>query len=161
MTRNALAPIGDQFNSLVSWADRMFDDCFHWPGLYNRLMPEKKWFMEVGKTNAYTKDGEYVLEVTLPGVKDGEISLTSTKEGILHLNVTASEKNEDKGKNYEYQEYRTQSFSRTFALPADVDRTTEPVAELRDGILTIRCKITALPPPVKDEPKRIAIKKIE
>jgi len=157
MSRNVLAPIGNHFNSLVSWANKTMDDC--WVPAWNKQFAAKpKWFMEVGKSNAYTKDSDYVLEVNIPGVTEEEISLTH-KAGTLQLAVTQAKTKEEKDRNYEYQEYSSHSFSRVFPLPDNVEAAVEPMAELKDGVLTIRFRLT--PQPAKDEPKKIAVKKLD
>ena len=153
--RNMLSPIGDQFNGLFNWSSKMLDDCFHWTVLYNPAQKVKTWFRDVGKTNAYTENNEYVLKVDVPGVMEDQISLTMSKTGILTLTVTATETTEDNARNYELKEHYSQSFTRSFAPPANTDFKSEPVASLKDGVLTIRCKLTA--PPLPEEPIKIPI----
>lgn len=162
MTRNALTPIGNYFNNTMKAFDDMFNDCWHWPKLYRTdLDTNLKWEGVVGHANAYKKDGEYVLEVNVPGVKQEAVALT-WKNRVLHLTVNSERTNEEKNRNYEYREYSWQTWGRTFKLPADIAEGTEPEAELKDGILTVRCKLTEpLPPPPAEEPKKIAVKKLD
>jgi HSP20 family molecular chaperone IbpA len=156
--KNALAP----FNNLFDWADRglsqvwpTLNNPFDWHGYYSRL--GNKWFGEdVGRLNAYPKDdGTYHYEVALPGMTADDVSVTTrTVNGghVLEVKAEYSRKEENFSSSY--------SYCYTYSLANEIDYSKEPEAEFKNGVLSVVFKTTAQPPP-KEEPKRIAVKKID
>lgn len=85
-------------------------------------------------TDVYTRDGAFVVEAQLPGVKKEEISV-DVSDGRLTLSAERREHEESHERSYIVRE-STSSFTRTVRLPegADVAGIT---AQLDDGVLTV------------------------
>jgi len=81
-----------------------------------------------------TKD-TVTLRAELPGVKPKDMHLSVTDESLI-LSAEISEETVDKGENYERVAKRSQSFSRTIALPCRI-KTAEVKATFKDGILEV------------------------
>ncbi|MDR7330437.1 Hsp20/alpha crystallin family protein [Corynebacterium guangdongense] len=98
-------------------------------------------------TDVYTRDGEYVIEAHLPGVKKEEVSV-DVDDGRLTVSTQRHEREEEhEGRDYLVRE-TTSSFTRTVRLPegADVNAIT---ARLDEGVLTV-----TVPVPQAVEKKR-------
>ncbi|XVQ09667.1 Hsp20/alpha crystallin family protein [Spirillospora sp. CA-255316] len=96
------------------------------------------------------EDGDYVIRAELPGIdpdKDVEITVTG---GVLRLHAERHDK-----KDTHRSEFRYGAFTRSLALPADVDPDTI-TASYDQGILTVR---VPLPKAAKQETKRIPVKR--
>lgn len=119
--------------------DRMFESLFprrwmhpfrwemsHWPEL-----PELK----VPKVDIIDHDKEIVVKAELPGVSKDDIEVTMTDNTVTIKGSTSHEKKEEKG-NYFRSEISRGSFSRTVALPGDVDGD-KAKATFNDGILEL------------------------
>lgn len=102
------------------------------PG-YNRLAPP--FTGRLPKVDVVDRDNEIVVRAELPGVdkKDVDISLANNT-----VTIKASSKREEKEEKGDY--YRCEisqgAFSRTLALPADVD-TDKAKANFKDGMLEL------------------------
>lgn len=86
-------------------------------------------------TDVYTKDGQKVLEIQVPGMTKDNLKI-SIFDGVLTIAADKEEKNSEKdGVNYDHREIRYH-ISRSFSLPAGVtEADIHPV--LKDGVLTI------------------------
>lgn len=82
--------------------------------------------------NAYETTENYVLELSAPGYTRDSFEV-AFNENNLTVKATA-ERNENV--NYSYREFNTSTFTRSFALPTNVD-TTETRAKYENGILTV------------------------
>lgn len=137
--------------------DRMFDDyfsrgwlhpfSFKWPSHHKLAAPFE------GKTphvDLIEHDDEIIIKAELPGVekKDLDISLTSTMVSIK--GTTSHEEKEEKG-DYYRREISSGSYSRTLALPVEVD-DTKARAILKDGVLEL-----ALPKAEKSKKRTVKI----
>lgn len=122
--------------------DRMFEDYFsrgwlspfrfEWPSHRKLAAPFE------GKTphvDLIENDDEVIIRAELPGVekKDLDVSLTSTTVSIR--GTTSHEQKEEKG-DYYHREISRGSYSRTLALPVEVD-DTKARALLKDGVLEL------------------------
>lgn len=130
----------------------LFDDMFNdsaWRRGYERQE------FQVMKTDIYEKDGNYLIEIELPGYAKEDIK-ADLKDGYLtitaHKNETKEEK-EAKGKCIHKERY-TGTCSRNFYVGEDL--TQEDVkAAFKDGVLRL-----VVPKEVKkavEEPKFITI----
>lgn len=95
------------------------------------------------RCDIYEKDGDYHIEMDVPGFSKDEIKIEAKKD---HLTITAEKENEkeedDNDKNYLHRERTYGKYQRSFYLH---DLDSEKVnAEFNDGVL----KITV---PKKDE----------
>ncbi len=97
-------------------------------------------------TDVYTRDGAFVIEAHLPGVKKDEISV-DVSDGRLTVRAERSEHEESRDREYIVRE-STSSYTRSVRLPegADVSAIT---ADLDDGVLTV-----TVPTPTAVETRR-------
>lgn len=111
--------------------DDMFLDVFGTPGLgvtmTNNLM----------KTDVRTKDGNYLLDIDLPGYKKEDITI-SLYNGNLTVSASHNESQEEKDAkgNVIRQERYSGSCSRTFYVGEGI-KETDVKASYADGILTL------------------------
>ena len=113
------------FETMRQMMDSMFDAAAL-PELRNELEPA---------INLYEKDGAYTLECAVPGYKKEDITVEARGDEVMISGSYSQEKTEEKN-HYHRQEIRGGSFSRTVALPQDVD-PEQVAAKLENGILKI------------------------
>lgn len=85
-------------------------------------------------TDIYEKDGKYVIEASVPGLKREDISLNYDK-GYLNIAYNKTEEVENTGKKYLYRERKTSSAKRSFYLGNINEETLS--ASLDNGVLKI------------------------
>ena len=122
-----------------SW-DRLLDSFFDEPTLRRPLVDVRE-----------EKD-RYVLEAELPGLDEKDIDV-KVEENLLTISSRKEDKREEKKNGYVLKERRSSSFSRSFVLPAEVDRD-KISAHFDKGVLTLE-----MPKLPEKQPKRIEIKK--
>lgn len=135
----------------LSFLDSIFNDVMgtdSTPVLYHSGFSAPKVDVKENK-NAYT------LEMELPGRTEKDVDIELDHDNLTIQSVKEEKKEEKKegkeSEKYILKERRTNSFTRRFSLPSDVD--TESInANFKNGVLTISMKKKALA-----EPKRIAI----
>lgn len=121
--------------------NRMFSD------LYGETFG-RNW---VPAVDIYETGGdEVVLKAELPDMKREDIHVTY-ENGVLTLKGERRFEQDVKRENYQRQERRYGSFSRSFTLPNTVD-AGRISASYKDGVLTIR-----LPQREEARPKQIAV----
>lgn len=98
-------------------------------------------------------DKEYVVEADLPGVKETDVNVSVSKDGILIIKGKRESQEEQKKRNYYRVERSCGSFERTVALPnnCDIGRVD---ASFQNGILSIKISKKEL---IEDEIKQIKI----
>ena len=106
---------------------RYFDDNFF------DFMPAK---MDTMKCDKNEKDGNYHIEMDLPGFKKEDISIEA-KDGYLTIKATKNESNneEDDSRNYIRRERIYGSYERSFTL-GDLDQDSIS-ASFNDGTLVV------------------------
>ena len=104
----------------------MFDDMFTAPTSYG-----------VMSTDIHKKDGDYILDIELPGYKKEDIKIALEK-GTLSLSAHKSETQEEKDAkgNLIRQERYSGETSRSFYV-GDGIKDSDVKASYKDGILTI------------------------
>ena len=104
----------------------MFDDMFTAPTSYG-----------VMSTDIHKKDGDYILDIELPGYKKEDIKIALEK-GTLSISAHKSEtqKEKDAKGNLIRQERYTGETSRSFYV-GDGIKDSDVKASYKDGILTI------------------------
>lgn len=104
----------------------MFDDMFTAPISYG-----------VMSTDIHKKDGDYILDIELPGYKKEDIKIALEK-GTLSISAHKSETQEEKDAkgNLIRQERYTGETSRSFYV-GDGIKDSDVKASYKDGILTI------------------------
>lgn len=131
-----------EFQSLV---DRFFGD---FP-FFTEVQPRLAALANVPAMDLYEKDGNYILELAVPGYEPGEIH-AEVNAGTVTVTGSHVESTEKKDAKIYRKEIRKGSFARTVTLPQDID--AEKVdAKVEKGVLTLT--LTPLKP--------IAAKKIE
>ena len=140
----------EMFGPLNRQLDRMLNEVFgqdFFEGVKNKA--------NFPPLDAYTtKDGKLVVKASVAGYAPEQVSVQILPEGILEISgVTKSdgEKTEDQ---YHVRELTYGSFKRQLRLPENIEG--EPVAELKDGVLTLTFRLE-LPEEKKPQAKKIPI----
>ncbi|MGE5239344.1 MAG: Hsp20/alpha crystallin family protein [Chloroflexota bacterium] len=130
--------------------DRLFDEFFS-PVRRRRTWPARtEGGTIVPSIDLYDRKAEIVLKVELPGVSRENIELTITKESLMIKGEI--KKDEDvKEEDYYVSERAFGSFSRTIALPVEVE-SEKAKAMFKDGVLEV-----ALPKRQEAQPKEVKI----
>ncbi len=130
-------------SSLIDRAfDSFFDDAFAW-----------------GRSNSHRavdireEDGAYVVEAEIPGLTEKDIEVKVENDLLTIASKKEANREEKKG-GYLLKERRSESFERTFVLPADVDRE-KIEARFENGLLVL-----SLPKSEAAKPKQIEVKKV-
>lgn len=86
-------------------------------------------------SDVYEKNGNVIVEINAPGIKQDDISLTVESD---YVRVSASRKEETKReeKDYFVKEIRKGNFERIIDLPVSVD-SEKAKAEFKNGTLTV------------------------
>ena len=86
------------------------------------------------KCDIYEKDGNYHIEIDIPGFDKNEISV-ECENGYLTITAEKNEENEDENKNYIRRERTYGKYQRSFYLH---DLDSEKIdAEFNNGVLKI------------------------
>lgn len=128
--------------SYVTDFDRMLDSFFSDTPFWNTNAPS---------VDITEEDDAYVLEADLPGMNDKDIDV-KVENDLLTISSNKEEKKEESRKGYLLKERRSSSFSRSFVLPKDVDRSNIE-ANFKNGVLTLN-----LPKSPEAKPRNIDIK---
>ena len=104
----ALGPFAE-LGELRSRFDRMFDEFADGR--------ERAWTPAV---DVVRNNGNLALRVDIPGIKPEEVKI-EVEDDILTVSTEHEESKEEKDKNYVRRERRYRSFSRSMALPPDVE----------------------------------------
>lgn len=117
--------------------DRMFDDFigrrFLRPFGWESALTEAQALMP--SVDVIDRDTEVVVRAAVPGYKKEEIQISVSNSTLTIQGETKSEEKEEKG-NYYRSEISQGSFSRTIALPAEVD-DSKAKASIKDGMLEL------------------------
>ncbi len=123
----------DQFGRLM---ESMFEDFFAPFTPYSSL---SRWDSE-GTTsprlNVAETDKSFEVEAELPGVKKEDIKVAIDNQRVTIEGEVKRESAEKEGEHVVYAERTSRKFSRSFALPSEVDDANAQ-ARLENGILTL------------------------
>ncbi len=123
------SPETSLFPSMSSWLSDFFSDEGDWS------MPVVRG-MSVPAVNVTESNDNYTLELAAPGFQKDNFRV-EIKNGYLTISGEMKEEKKDEKKSkYTRCEFRYGSFSRSFALPDDVDETRIS-ARYSDGILHV------------------------
>lgn len=121
--------------------DRMFDQYFRggwmrpwrfeWPSFPEISLPE----MKMPKVDVVDRDNEIIVRAAVPGAEKKDLDVSVSDNAVTIKGSTRHEEKEEKGDYYRH-EISTGAFSRTVALPADVDGS-KAKASFRDGMLEL------------------------
>jgi HSP20 family protein len=112
--------------------------------------PETVWAIHP-RVNIVENENEFLLTAEVPGMVEKDIHV-EIKEGVLSLRGDAKEEKETTEGNYRIQEFRSQSFERSFRLGDQVD-PEKVVAKLEKGILRVSLGKKEIAKPKKVEIK--------
>ena len=119
--------------------DRMFEGFFprRWMQPFHLDMPHWPEMAElkIPKVDVIDRATEIVVKAELPGVAKDDVDVSMTDNSVTIKGCTSHEDNEENG-NYYRSEISRGSFSRTVALPGDVD-ADKARATFNDGILEL------------------------
>lgn len=96
--------------------------------------------------NVYENKDKVTVEANIAGVDDKDVDLTFEK-GILW--IQAKKQAEEKDEERKYYSRSSFSYSYKVAIPGDVDLSSEPEAEIKNGVLKVEFKKSALAQPRK------------
>ncbi len=122
--------------------DQPFDQDIHFPLTVGTTFP---------MINVRQDEKQLYLEAHTPGFTREQIDIDVADEFVT-ISGTAISEGKNNSQDYLRQEYRQQSFSRTFGLPLPVI-SDEATADMRNGVLTI-----TLPKVQEERPKTKRIK---
>jgi HSP20 family protein len=142
----------DMFGPLSRQLDRMLNDVFGQD--FTDGVKSKANFPPL---DAYTtKDGRLVVKTTVAGYGPDQINVQILPEGVLEISGTSQANGEKTEDQYHIRELSYGSFKRQLRLPENIEG--EPVAELKDGILTLTFKLQ-LPEEKQPETRKIPIQR--
>ncbi|MCL5978683.1 MAG: Hsp20/alpha crystallin family protein [Nitrospirae bacterium] len=130
--------------------DRLFDEFFSPVTRRRRGWLKPEMGVIVPNIEMYDRKNEIVLKAELPGVSKEDIDLTITKDSLT-LKGEIKKEEEIKEEDYYASERSYGSFTRTIALPAEVD-SEKSKASFKNGVLEI-----VLPKREEAKPKEIKI----
>lgn len=97
------------------------------------------------------KEGETIVRASLPGFKKEDVQV-SVHNGVLDIKAENRFEEETKDEKFYRKERRYGSVTRRIALPGN-PKSDDVVAELKDGVLTVK-----VPANGETGPKKIAVK---
>lgn len=122
--------------------DRLMESFFprHWLRPFRWEMPSWSELgapleMRTPRVDIIDRDNEIVVKAEIPGVKKEDLDVSMTESTVTIKGSTIHEEKQEKGNFYRCEISRG-AFSRTVALPADVD-TDKAKAVFNDGILEL------------------------
>ena len=124
--------------SLIKWEpltdiEAMVDRAFNWPALrFGSGMPLSEWGPRV---DICESDGTHLFKADLPGMNKEDVSV-SIAEDMLTIQGERKRESEETRPHFHRVERSYGSFSRSFSLPDDADRTTVH-AHCENGELTV------------------------
>jgi HSP20 family protein len=134
--------------------DRMFESFFprRWMQPFRWDMPHFPELAELNmpRVDIIDRDTEIVVKAELPGVSKEDIDLSIT-DNTVTIKATTSHEEKEEQDNYYRCEISRGSFSRTIALPGDIDAESAK-ASFSDGILEL-----TMPKMEKSHRKNISI----
>jgi HSP20 family protein len=137
------------------FAPRVFRDTFS--GLVGRLLDDDFFSVNLAgsgldpKVDVFEKDNTIFVKADLPGVAEKDLDV-ELKDNVLSISGRKEEEHESDDKNYYKIERSYGSFTRSFALPDNLDKE-KMSADYKKGVLTI-----SIPKAKVSEPKKISIK---
>ncbi len=146
--------------ALIRWEpfgtmDDMFDRLMPSLQVRRRRMAEdedggREW---LPSTDISETDQEYLIRAELPAVKKEDVHVTA-EDGRLTISGERRQQSEQKSERFHRVESCYGSFSRSFALPENVD-ADRIRCESREGVLTVH--VPKREPAKKREPRQIKI----
>jgi len=122
--------------ALFSDMDRMFDDFFgrRWMRPFGLERPFGE-MVALPSVDVIDRDDEVVVRAEVPGYKKEDIEISVSNSSLTIKGEMKTEEKEEKGDYYRC-EISHGAFTRTVALPADVD-DSKAKASMKDGMLEL------------------------
>jgi len=95
----------------------------------------------LGRADLSETEEAYELQVDLPGMKKGDVSIDYS-EGVLTISGERRDEREDKRKGYYLSERSYGAYHRSFRVPDSVSHD-DIAAQFKDGVLTVTLPKTA------------------
>jgi HSP20 family protein len=148
---NYLSKLSNFGQDIDNLFEEMFRD-FANDSLLPRLLGGDTQLNILPKIDISETDNEYIIEADIPGVKEEDLDISITKEGLLSIKGKRESKEEEKKRNYHRIERSYGSFERSLYLPenCNLDKVN---ASFKDGMTTIKV--------YKKEPDEHSTKKIK
>jgi len=131
--------------------ERRFDDIFSrpfLPSIWRRIpMEERGWAPAI---EVFDKEDKFMVKVEVPGIKAEDIDISVVGD-TLTIKGERKAESEVKEENYYCCERSYGSFSRSIALPSNVD-ANKIEANYEDGVLEV-----SLPKAPEVKPKKVAV----
>jgi HSP20 family molecular chaperone IbpA len=151
MSRGLIPNRDDFFFPFEQQFHKFFDEFFNKESLSN-----------VGKNSGFPKlnvheiDDEMVMTVSVSGMTADDLKVEVSPENVLTIRGRVSKQHQlpEKSKVY-ILELRSSAFERRLQLPENIEG--DPVASLKDGMLTLKWKVKSKDPP-KPRNKLISIR---
>ncbi len=105
---------------------------WEWPTWAEHMMPFES---KTPHLDVIDRESEVVIRAELPGVKKEDLDVSLNDNSVTIRGTTKQEETEEKGE-YHRREMSYGEFSRTVALPSEVDRATAK-SKFKDGILEL------------------------
>jgi len=145
----------DPFNALRNDMNRLFDRFTgggfpSLPHLFDPAISEGSILLDV---DVRENGEEIVIEAELPGVEEGDLSV-SMSDGVLTIKGEKKFEHEEEKEDYQRMERYYGNFRRSMRLPDSID-DEKVEAKLDKGVLTV--KLAKRPEAVKEE-RKIKIK---
>lgn len=115
-----------------------------------RLFWEPLVAPEFPPVDVYETEGEYVVEVEVPGFAEKELAI-ETFDHTLVIKGERKEAKEEKEKTFFFKERLEKEFERRFVLPAEAD-TEHLTADFENGVLEVHAPKTTI-----EKPRTVAI----
>lgn len=121
------------FEEMDRWMDAMTRGFFRpmrweWPSWPESTLPAPK-------VDVVDRDNEILVRAEIPGVKKEDLEVSMTDNTVTIKGSTSHEEKEEKGDYYRH-EISKGSFTRTVALPGDVD-SDKCKTSFKDGVLEL------------------------
>ena len=111
-----------------SWLSDFFDT--------NSFLESDQTRRSVPAVNVIEKDNMFEIELAAPGMDKKDFKVTVDKS-VLTISAEKEDKKEQKDKNFTRKEFSFTSFSRSFALPENVNEE-DIKAHYENGILSLQ-----------------------
>eukprot|EP00052_Salpingoeca_macrocollata_P005930 m.50490 g.50490 ORF g.50490 m.50490 type:complete len:170 (-) comp15143_c0_seq2:46-555(-) len=132
LQRRAASGSGNSSRSLA--LPSLFDSFFNEPFFGSSLIqPQPPSFCNV---DVAENKGGYVISADTPGMKVGEVKIKVDRNNVLTLSGERKNEVETNEDNFHRVERSFGKFSRSFRLPANINRK-DIQAEMKDGVLKV------------------------
>lgn len=119
-------------NNDFDWLNNWFDDNF-----FNTPVMAQTT-TTAPAVNVKEDNKQYVMEVSVPGLKKEQVNMSIDKDGYLTLSIENKneQKDENKKEHYLRREFSYTSYRQSYALPDNVD-ADKIEANVADGVLKV------------------------